>query len=110
MRRIFPIREQGDRQMKKKKPFKILEEHIKCHFIVIELFKRRKIFSFGMSTFIGDGGIGRPEQGPYCSYFEAKNTALHHVTDCHTSPRQKALLKKFRLMEDLDQPLLFDDL
>jgi hypothetical protein len=63
-----------------------------------------------MRTSIEDGGIGRPEQGPYRSYFEAKNTALHHVIDCHTSPRQQAILKKFHLMNDLDQPLLFDDL
>jgi hypothetical protein len=109
MRGIFLIREQGDRQMKKK-PFRVLEERIKYNFIVIDLFKRRKVFSFGMRTSIGDGGIGRPEQGPYRSYFEAKNAALHHVIDCHTSPRQKAILKKFRLMEDVDQPLLFDDL
>jgi hypothetical protein len=46
--------------MRKKKPFRILEERIKYHFIVIELFKRQKIFSFGMRTSIGDGGIGRP--------------------------------------------------
>jgi hypothetical protein len=96
--------------MRKKKPFRILEEHIKYHFIVIELFRRRKIFSFGMRTSIGDGGIGHPEQGTYRSYFEAKNAALHHVIDYHKSPLQKAVLRKFRLMEDLDQPLLFDDL
>ena len=96
--------------MRKKKPFRILEERIKYHFIVIELFKRRKIFSFGILTSLGDGGIGHPEQGAYCSYFEAKNAALHYVIDCHTSPLQKAVLRKFRLMEDLDQPLLFDDL
>jgi hypothetical protein len=96
--------------MKKKKPFRILEERIKYHFIVIELFKRRKIFSFCMRTSIGDGGIGRPEQGTYRSFFEAKNAALHHVIDCHKSPLQKAVLRKFRLMEDLDQPLFFADI
>jgi hypothetical protein len=96
--------------MRKKKPFRILEERLKYHFIVIELFKRQNIFSFGMRTSIGDGGIGHPEQGTYRSYFEAKNAALHHVIKCHTSPLQKAVLRKFRLMEDLDQPLLFDDL
>jgi hypothetical protein len=96
--------------MRKKKPFKVLEERLKYNYIVIELFKRRKIFSFGISTSIVDGGIGRPEQGTYRSYFEAKNAALHHVVKCHTSPRQVAMLKKFRLMEDLDQPLLFDEL
>jgi hypothetical protein len=93
----------------RKKPFKILEERLKHHFIVIELFKRRKIFSFGLSTSIGDGGIGHPEQGKYHSYFEAKNAALHCVIACHKSSRQQELLKKFRLMQDLDQPLLFDD-
>jgi hypothetical protein len=67
--------------MRKKKPFRILEERLKYHFIVIELFKRRNIFSFGISTSIGDGGIGHPEQGAYRSYFEAKNAALHHVID-----------------------------
>jgi hypothetical protein len=96
--------------MRKKKPFRVLEERLKYNYIVIELFKRRKIFSFGVSTSIGDGGIGHPEHGTYSSLFEAKNAALHHVIDCHTSPRQKTLLRKFRLMEDLGQPLLFDDL
>jgi hypothetical protein len=32
----------------KKKPFRILEERLKCYFIVIEVFKRRKIFSYGI--------------------------------------------------------------
>jgi hypothetical protein len=93
----------------KRKPFKILEERIKYHSIVIELFKRRKIFSFGLRTSIGDGGTGLPELGAYRSYFEAKNAALHCSIDHHKSPVQQALLKKFRLMEDTDQPLLFDD-
>jgi hypothetical protein len=95
--------------MRRKKPFRILEEHLKYNYIVIELFKRRNIFSFGVLTSIGDGGIGHPEQGTYRSYFEAKNAALHHVIDCHNSPFQEKLLKKFHLMDDLDQPLLFDD-
>ena len=96
--------------MREKKPFKVLEERLKYNYIVIELFKRRKIFSFGLSTSIGDGGIGYPEQGAYHTCFEAKNAALHHVIDYHKSPLQKAVLRKFRLMEDIDQPLLFDDL
>jgi hypothetical protein len=96
--------------MRKRRPFRILEEGIKGHFIVIELFKRRNIFSFGVLTSIGDGGIGHPKQGTYRSYFEAKNAALHYVIKYHTSPLQKTILRKFRLMEDLDQPLLFDDL
>jgi hypothetical protein len=96
--------------MRKNKPFRILEERLKYNYIVIELFKRRKIFSFGVLTSIGNGGIGHPEQGTYRSYFEAKNAALHHVIDCHKSPPQEKILKKFRLMDDLDQPLLFDDL
>jgi hypothetical protein len=83
---------------------------LKYNYIVIELFKRKKIFSFGVSTSIGNCGIGHPEQGTYRLYFEAKNAALHHVIDCHTSPFQEKILKKFRLMNDLDQPLLFDDL
>jgi hypothetical protein len=95
--------------MRKKKPFRILEERLSCHYIVIELFKRRKLFSFGLSTSIGDGGMGHPENGAYCSCFEAKNAALHYIVDCHKSPLQKSLLRKFRLMRDLDQPLLFDD-
>jgi hypothetical protein len=107
---VFQIHEQGDRQMRKKKPFRVLEERLKYNYIIIELYRRRNIFSFGVSTSIGDGGIGRPEHGTYRSYFEAKNAALHHVIDCHTSPLQKKILKKFRLMENLDQPLLFDDL
>jgi hypothetical protein len=96
--------------MRKKKPFRILEERLKYNYIVIELFKRRKIFSFGVSTSIGDGGIGHPEHGSYRSYFEAKNTALHYVIKCHKSPLQQVILSKFRLMEDLDQPYLFDEL
>jgi hypothetical protein len=94
----------------KKKPFRILEERLKYNYIVIELFKRRKIFSFGISTSIGDGGIGHPEQGTYRSHFAAKNAALHYVIKCHTSPLQKAILKKYRLMKDLDQPYLFDNM
>jgi hypothetical protein len=69
--------------MKKKKPFKVLEERLKYNYIVIELFKRRKIFSFSLSTSIGDGGIGHPEQRTYHSYFEAKNAALHYIVDHH---------------------------
>jgi hypothetical protein len=96
--------------MRKKKPFKVLEERLKYNYIVIELFKRRKIFSFGLSTSIGDGGMGRPEHGTYHSYFEAKNATLHYIIDYHKSPLQNAVLRKFRLMNDLDQPLLFDDI
>jgi hypothetical protein len=96
--------------MRKKKPFRILEERLKYHYIVIELFKRRKIFSFGISTSIGDGGIGHPEQGTYRSYFKAKNAALHYVVNCHKSPLQRTILSKFKIMEDIDQPYLFDDL
>jgi hypothetical protein len=96
--------------MRKKKPFKILEERLKYNYIVIELFKRRKIFSFGLSTSIGDGGIGHPENGTYRSCFEAKNAALHRIKQYHHSPLQKALLSKFRIMKDIDQPYLFDDL
>jgi hypothetical protein len=81
---------------------------LKYSYIVIELFKRRKIFSFGILTSIGDGGIGHPEQGTYRSCFEAKNAALHHVIDYHKSLLQQAILQKFRLIDDLDQPLLFD--
>jgi hypothetical protein len=95
--------------MRKKKPFRILEERLKYNYIVIELFKRRNIFSYGIRTSIGEGGIGYPEQGAYRSFFEAKNAALHHVIKRHTSPRQQAVLRKFRLMEDLDQPFLFYD-
>ena len=95
--------------MKKKKPFKILEEHLKSNFIIIKVYRKRNIFSFGISTSVGDGGIGYPENGPYHSYFGAKNAALHCVIDRHKSPPQITLLKKFRLMRDLDQPLLFDD-
>jgi hypothetical protein len=63
--------------MRNKKPFRILEERLNYHYIVIELFRRRKLFSFGLSTSIGDGGMGHPENGAYHSYFEAKNSALH---------------------------------
>jgi hypothetical protein len=95
--------------MRKKKPYKILEERLKRDHIVIELFRRRKVYSFGLLTSIGDGGIGYPEQGSYLSFFEAKNAALHSIIKCHKSPLQQAVLRKFRLMADLDQPLLFYD-
>jgi hypothetical protein len=96
--------------MKKNKPFRVLEERLKHNFIVIELFKRRTVFSFGLLTSIGDGGMGRPEQGTYHSYFEAKNAALHYIADHHNSPLQQTVVRKFRLLKDIDQPLLFDDL
>jgi hypothetical protein len=87
-----------------------LEERLNYNYIVIELYKRRKIFTFGLSTSIGDGGRGGPEYyGAYRSCFEAKNAALHYIVDCHTSPLQKSMLRKFRLMKDFDQPFLFDD-
>jgi hypothetical protein len=95
--------------MRKKKPYKILEERLKYHYIEIRLFKRRKIFSFGLLTSIGDGGMGRPEQGSYQSFFEAKNAALRYIVKHHQSPLQQVILRKFRLMRDLDQPLLFYD-
>jgi hypothetical protein len=56
----------------KKKPFRILEERLKYNYIIIELFRRRNIFSFGVSTSIGDGGIGHPEQGTYHSFLKRK--------------------------------------
>jgi hypothetical protein len=95
--------------MRKKKPYRILEERSKRNHIVIELFKRKKIYSFGLLTSIGDGGIGYPEQGSYQSFFEAKNASLHSILKHHQSPPQKVILRKFRLMEDLNQPLLFYD-
>jgi hypothetical protein len=75
--------------VRKKKPFRILEERLKYNYIVIELFKRRKIFSFGLSTSIGDGGMGHPEQGTYHSCFEAKNAALYYIKKHHKSLLQK---------------------
>jgi hypothetical protein len=93
----------------KKKPYKVLEERLKYNFIVIELFRRKKMYSFGLLTSIGDGGVGRPEHDLYPSFFEAKNAALHTIIKYHTSPLQQAVLRKFRLMDDLDQPLLFYD-
>jgi hypothetical protein len=95
--------------MRKKKPYKILEERLKYNYIVIELFKRKKIFSFGLSTSIGDGGMGHPERGSYQSFFEAKNAALHDILKRHKSPLQLTILRRFRLMDDLDQPFLFYD-
>jgi hypothetical protein len=48
----------GATAMRKKKPYKILEERLKNNYIIIEVFKRRKIFSFGLSTSIGYDGVG----------------------------------------------------
>jgi hypothetical protein len=95
--------------VRKKKPYKILEERLKRDHIEIELFRRRNIYSFSLLTSIGNGGIGYPEQGSYPSFFEAKNTALHRIIKYHNSPPDQAVLRKFRLMKDLDQPLLFYD-
>jgi hypothetical protein len=95
--------------MRNKKPFKILEERLKYHYIVIEVFKRRNVFPFGLSTSIGLGGVGFGEEGAYPSFYAAKNAALHFVAQYHKSPLDKTLLRKFRLMRDIDQPLLFYD-
>jgi hypothetical protein len=94
---------------KKKKPCKVLEERLKRDHIVIELFKRGKTYSFGLLTSIGNDGIGYPDHGSYPSFYEAKNAALHSIINCHNSPPQQTALRKFRLMADLDQPLLFYD-
>jgi hypothetical protein len=93
----------------KKKPYKILEERQKNNSIVIKIFKRRNTFTYSIMTFIGDGGFGHPEEGPFKSFFEAKNAALHCAIKSFKSPPQKAILRKFRLLNDLDQPLLFYD-
>jgi hypothetical protein len=95
--------------MRKKKPYKILEEYQKRNHIVIQIFKRRNTFTYDIMTFIGDGGFARPEEGPFKSFFGAKNAALHYIIASFKSPPQKTLLRKFRLMEDVDQPLLFDE-
>jgi hypothetical protein len=95
--------------MRKKKPFKIIEERSKNNYIVIQVFRRYKIFSYGLSISIGYGGMAHPESGAYPSFFEAKNTALKIVKKFHKSKKEQAILKKFRIMADLDQPLLFYD-
>lgn len=83
--------------MKKKKPYKILEEHLKYTYIEIELFKRKKIFSFGLLTSIGGGGMGHPKQGSCQSFFNAKN-ALRYIINHFKSPSQQAILRRFCLM------------
>jgi hypothetical protein len=93
----------------KKKPYTILEEYQKRNHIVIEIFKRRNSFTYGIITFIGDGGFARPEQGSFKSFYGAKNAALHYLIASFKSPPQKKILRKFRLLDDLDQPLLFYD-
>jgi hypothetical protein len=62
--------------MKKKKPFKTLEERLKYHYIVIEVFKRRNVFSFGLSTSIGLGGVGLGEEGAYPSLLRRQKRRL----------------------------------
>jgi hypothetical protein len=96
--------------MRKRNPYEILEARLNSNFIVIEFFNRKNSFSFSLSTFIGDSGVGYPEQGSFNSFFEARNAALHYIIQHHKSPSQQSLLRKFRLLEDLDQPLLFDDI
>jgi hypothetical protein len=93
--------------MRERKPFKIIEERRKLDYIVIKVFKRRKVFSYGLSTSIGTGGFCFPDNGEYGTFFEAKNTALHDIFNYFKNPFEQAILKKFRLMGDLDQPLLF---
>jgi hypothetical protein len=94
----------------KKKPIRILEERRKNGYIEISLFKTAKVYSFSLLTSIGNGGIGYPDIGPYRSYFQAKNAALHYILKYHHSALEKKMLSKFRLMEDLDQPYLFEEL
>jgi len=94
----------------RKKPIRILDERMKNNHIEISLFKTAKVYSFSVLTSIGNGGIGHPNIGSYRSYFEAKNAALHYILKCHHSVLERKMLSKFRLMEDLDQPYLFDEL
>jgi hypothetical protein len=93
----------------KKKPFLILEERLKRNYIVIEIFKRRNVFSFSLSISIGNDGMGIPEDGAYHSFFEAKNAALHSVIRRPKSNFEQAILRKFKLTQNLDQLLLFDE-
>jgi hypothetical protein len=94
----------------RKKPIRVLEERIKNNHIEISLFKTAKVYSASVLTSIGNGGMGHLDIGSYRSFFEAKNAALHYILKCHHSALEKKLLSKFRLMEDLDQPYLFDEL
>jgi hypothetical protein len=93
----------------RKKPVIIIDERVKNNHIEISLFKTAKVYSFSLITSVGDGGIGDPDNGPYRSFFEARNAALHSILQFHHSFLEKKLLAQFRLMEDLDQPYLFDE-
>jgi hypothetical protein len=92
----------------KKKPIKTFEERINSNFIVIDFFKKSEIYSFSVITSVGDGGIGFPNMGAYNSLQKAKTAALQCIRDYHKSPKQKDLLRKFKMLENLEQPDLFD--
>jgi hypothetical protein len=102
---IFPKGRQAD---EKKTSNNIGRTHKNNH-IEILLFKTAKVYSFSLMTSVGDGGVGLPDMGPYRSFFEARNAALHSILRRHHSPLEKKLLAQFRLMKDLDQPYLFDE-
>jgi hypothetical protein len=95
--------------MKKKKPFRVLEERRKHGYIKIVIFKTAKTYSCSLLTSIGEGGMAFPNTGVYRSCFEAKNAALRCIQNYYHSPLQSTLLSKFRIMKDIDQPCLFDD-
>jgi hypothetical protein len=91
-----------------KEPYKVLEEHIKSNFICLNFYLNNQLYTFSVITSIGDGGIGRPGIGPYQSFEDAKQAALRYVLEYHKSEKQKSLLKCFKMLDDLDQPGLFD--
>jgi hypothetical protein len=95
--------------MKVLKPIKTFEERIKSNFIAIDFFKKAGIYSFSIISSIGDGGIGHPNVGAYNSLPRAKMAALQYVRDRHKSSKQKELLKQFKMLENLEQPELFDE-
>jgi len=69
----------------------------------IEFFNDNGSFSFGMDTWIGQGGIGHPAAGHYKSLEEAERAALAHLYKCHKDPIQKPLIKKLDFVKQIKQ-------
>jgi hypothetical protein len=93
----------------KREVMRTMEEHIKSNFIVIDFFLNDGLYSFSVITSIVDGGIGHPTIGAYGSFQEAKQAALRYILKYHKSGKQRVLLKKFKMLKDVDQPYLFEN-
>jgi hypothetical protein len=72
-------------------------------------FRDRKELIHGFQCINTDNSIAVIDCRIYAGKSRYKRKTPPCMCHCHKSPLQKAILKKFHLMEDVDQPLLFDD-